>query len=58
MIPGGFGIRGMEGKINAIKYSRKNKIPLFGICLGMQLIAIGSTQCAMDKGCKFCRICK
>ncbi|WP_419241119.1 CTP synthase [Cardinium endosymbiont of Nabis limbatus] len=40
MIPGGFGIRGIEGKIKAIEYARKNKIPLFGICLGMQLIAI------------------
>ncbi|MDJ1305767.1 MAG: CTP synthase [Candidatus Midichloria sp.] len=40
MIPGGFGTRGIEGKMNAIEYSRKNKIPLFGICLGMQLIAI------------------
>ncbi|MGI2298958.1 CTP synthase [Candidatus Cardinium hertigii] len=40
MIPGGFGIRGIEGKIKAIAYARKNKIPLFGICLGMQLMAI------------------
>ncbi|CAG7593939.1 MAG: CTP synthase [Candidatus Midichloria sp.] len=40
MIPGGFGTRGIEGKISAIEYSRKNKIPLFGVCLGMQLIAI------------------
>ncbi|UWW96936.1 MAG: CTP synthase [Candidatus Cardinium sp.] len=40
MIPGGFGSRGIEGKIKAIEYSRKNNIPLFGICLGMQLMAI------------------
>jgi len=40
MIPGGFGSRGVEGKIFAINYARKNKIPLFGICLGMQLMAI------------------
>ncbi len=35
LIPGGFGERGIEGKITAISYARKNKIPLFGICLGM-----------------------
>uniref|UniRef100_A0A7C4EP48 CTP synthase n=1 Tax=Thermodesulfovibrio aggregans TaxID=86166 RepID=A0A7C4EP48_9BACT len=40
LIPGGFGIRGIEGKIEAIKYARKNKIPFFGICLGMQCAVI------------------
>ena len=40
IIPGGFGDRGVEGKINAIKYARENKIPCFGICLGMQLMAV------------------
>ena len=40
MVPGGFGSRGIEGKISAIKYARENKIPFFGICLGMQLVAI------------------
>jgi len=40
LIPGGFGYRGIEGKINAIKYARENKIPFFGICLGMQLAVI------------------
>ena len=40
MVPGGFGSRGVEGKIAAIKYARENKIPFFGICLGMQLVAI------------------
>jgi CTP synthase len=40
LIPGGFGERGVEGKIRAIAYARKNKIPFFGICLGMQLAAI------------------
>ncbi|MGD0729470.1 MAG: glutamine hydrolyzing CTP synthase [Candidatus Micrarchaeaceae archaeon] len=40
LIPGGFGSRGIEGMINAIKYSRENKIPYLGICLGMQLMAI------------------
>lgn len=40
LIPGGFGIRGIEGMIKAIEYARINKIPLFGICLGMQLASI------------------
>jgi len=40
LIPGGFGDRGIEGKINAIKYARENNIPMFGICLGMQLAVI------------------
>jgi CTP synthase len=37
LIPGGFGERGTDGKILAIQYSRENNIPLFGICLGMQM---------------------
>ena len=36
VIPGGFGIRGVEGKLNVIKYARENNIPFLGICLGMQ----------------------
>ena len=40
LIPGGFGKRGTEGKIAAINYSRKNKIPFFGICFGMQMAII------------------
>jgi len=40
LIPGGFGYRGVEGKINAIKFAREKKIPFFGICLGMQLAVI------------------
>jgi CTP synthase len=40
LIPGGFGKRGVEGKINVIEYARKNKIPYFGICYGMQLMVI------------------
>ncbi len=36
LVPGGFGLRGIEGKINAIKYARENNIPFLGICLGMQ----------------------
>lgn len=37
LVPGGFGDRGIEGKIEAIHYARENKIPFFGICLGMQM---------------------
>ena len=37
LVPGGFGVRGTEGKITAIEYARENKIPYLGLCLGMQL---------------------
>ncbi len=40
LVPGGFGKRGTEGKISAIKYARENKVPYLGICLGMQLAVI------------------
>ncbi len=40
IVPGGFGDRGIEGMLEAIKYARENNIPLFGICLGMQLVCI------------------
>ena len=40
LVPGGFGRRGAEGKIEAIRYARENKIPFFGICLGMQLAVV------------------
>jgi CTP synthase len=40
LVPGGFGERGIEGKIKAIKYARENNIPFFGICLGMQCAVI------------------
>lgn len=40
IVPGGFGNRGIEGKINGIKYARESNIPMFGICLGMQLMVI------------------
>jgi CTP synthase len=40
LVPGGFGIRGIEGKIKAATFARRNKIPFFGICLGMQCAAI------------------
>jgi CTP synthase len=40
LVPGGFGERGVEGKIQAVRYARENKIPYLGICLGMQLAII------------------
>jgi CTP synthase len=40
LVPGGFGKRGIEGMLNAIRYSRENAIPYFGICLGMQTACI------------------
>ena len=40
LVPGGFGTRGVDGKITAIQYAREKKIPFFGICFGMQLAAI------------------
>jgi len=40
IVPGGFGARGVEGKINAITYARKNELPFLGICYGMQLAVI------------------
>ena len=40
LVPGGFGNRGIEGKIKAIQYAREHKIPVFGICLGMQCAVI------------------
>lgn len=40
LVPGGFGVRGIDGKITAIQYARENRIPFFGICLGMQCAVI------------------
>ncbi len=40
LVPGGFGVRGVQGKIDVIKYARENKIPFLGICLGMQSAVI------------------
>ena len=45
LIPGGFGSRGVEGKIAAIRYARERKVPLLGICLGMQCAVI---ECSRD----------
>ncbi len=40
LVPGGFGERGVEGKIAAVRYARENKVPYLGICLGMQVAVI------------------
>lgn len=44
LVPGGFGVRGIDGKIEIAKYARENKIPFFGICLGMQIAVIEFAQ--------------
>ena len=44
LVPGGFGTRGIKGKMTAIRYARENNIPFFGICLGMQLAVIEFLQ--------------
>ncbi len=51
IVPGGFGYRGIEGKIDAIRYARENKIPFLGLCLGMQcaVIEFARNVCAMKK---------
>jgi CTP synthase len=40
LVPGGFGVRGTEGKIAAVRYAREHKIPFFGICLGLQMAVV------------------
>ena len=51
LVPGGFGTRGIEGKIKAIRYAREKRIPYFGICLGMQCAVIEiARHCAGLKG--------
>ncbi len=44
LIPGGFGIRGIEGKIGAIRYARANGLPVLGLCLGLQCIVIEAAR--------------
>jgi CTP synthase len=44
LVPGGFGDRGIEGKINAIAHAREKKVPYFGLCLGMQLAVVEIAQ--------------
>jgi len=48
LVPGGFGDRGIEGKIAAVKYARENKVPYFGICLGMQCAVIEYARNILD----------
>jgi CTP synthase len=48
LVPGGFGIRGVEGKIAAVRYARENRIPYFGICLGMQCAVIEAARNLAD----------
>ncbi|HEV2637383.1 MAG TPA: CTP synthase [Actinocrinis sp.] len=43
-VPGGFGVRGIEGKINAVKYARENKVPILGLCLGLQCMVIETAR--------------
>lgn len=62
LVPGGFGDRGIEGKVKAIQYARENNIPFFGICLGMQVATIefarnvcklkGANSTEFDQSCK------
>ncbi|MGH3240694.1 MAG: CTP synthase, partial [Spirillospora sp.] len=44
LIPGGFGVRGIEGKIGAVRHSRENRVPLLGICLGLQCMVIEAAR--------------
>ncbi|MBK2404570.1 CTP synthase [Erysipelothrix sp. strain 2 (EsS2-7-Brazil)] len=50
LVPGGFGLRGVEGKILAAQYARENNVPYFGICLGMQvaMIEFGRNVCDLE----------
>ncbi len=48
LVPGGFGSRGVEGKIRAIRYARENQIPYLGLCLGMQLMVVEFGRMALD----------
>jgi len=44
LIPGGFGVRGIEGKIGAVKHARQRQIPLLGLCLGLQCLVIETAR--------------
>ncbi|MBU2886140.1 CTP synthase [Gilvimarinus agarilyticus] len=62
LVPGGFGNRGVEGKLEAVRYARENKVPYLGICLGMQSVVIefarnvlglkGANSTEFDRHCK------
>jgi len=49
LVPGGFGERGIEGKLIAVKYARENKVPFFGICLGLQCASIEFARNVLGK---------
>ena len=49
LLPGGFGVRGIEGKVEAVRYARENKIPFLGICLGMQAAVIEYTRTFLNR---------
>ncbi len=63
LVPGGFGIRGIEGKIGAVRYARENQIPILGLCLGLQCMAIevgrdiagleGANSAEFDPACAY-----
>ena len=54
LVPGGFGHRGVEGKIVAIQYARENNVPFMGICLGMQLAVVEYARNVLGiKRCSF-----
>src|SRR5204863_4808848 len=50
LVPGGFGIRGVEGKIRAIQYAREERVPYLGLCLGLQcaVIEFARNVCGLD----------
>jgi CTP synthase len=48
LVPGGFGSRGIEGKIQAAHYARTNQVPYLGLCLGMQLLVVELARCVFD----------
>lgn len=62
LIPGGFGLRGIEGKINIAKHARENNIPYFGICLGLQVAVIDFARnvCGIEDAfsCEFDTTCE
>ena len=51
LVASGFGLRGIEGKITAVKYAREKGLPFFGICLGMQMAVIEFARNILDKKC-------
>jgi CTP synthase len=48
LVPGGFGSRGIEGKIQAARYARENKVPYLGLCLGMQLMVVEFSRAVLE----------